>query len=73
MTDIDTDIQTLVTHSAFVRFLQFIETLRDEQIAELHDSPTDKVQQISGRILSYDQILEMCEYKDSLRHINADV
>jgi hypothetical protein len=73
MTDIDTDIKTLATHSAFVRFLQFIETLRDEQIAELHDSPTDKVQQISGRILSYDQILEMCEYKDSLRHINTNV
>lgn len=65
--DIETDIKNLSTHGSFVRFLEFIETLKDEQVAELHDAPTEKVQQISGRILSYDQILEMCEYKESLR------
>jgi hypothetical protein len=32
------------------------------------DIPTEKVQQISGRILSYDQILEMTDYK-SLKHL----
>ena len=25
----------------------------------MHDAPTDKIQQLSGRILSYDQILTM--------------
>ena len=73
MTDIETDISTLKTHSAFVRFLQFVEILKDEQIADLHDAEPHKVQQISGRILSYDQLLEMCDYKDSIRNINAEV
>ena len=73
MTDIETDISTLKTHSAFVRFLQFVEVLKDEQIADLHDAEPHKVQQISGRILSYDQLLEMCYYKDSLRNVNTQV
>lgn len=73
MIDIETDISALKTHSAFVRFLQFVEILRDEQIAELHEAEPHKVQQISGRILSYDQLLEMCDYKDSIRNINAQV
>jgi len=73
MTDIETDISTLKTHSAFVRFLQFVEILKDEQIADLHDAEPHKVQQISGRILSYDQLLEMCDYKDSIRNINSEV
>jgi hypothetical protein len=71
--DIETDINSLVTHGSFVRFLQFIETLKDEQIADLHEAEPHKVQQISGRILSYDQILEMCDYKESLRNINPKV
>jgi|TARA_R100000149_G_C5878449_1_gene142647 hypothetical protein len=73
MIDIETDISALKTHSAFVRFLQFVEILRDEQIAELHEAEPHKVQQISGRILSYDQLLEMCDYKDSIRNINTQV
>lgn len=73
MIDIETDISTLKTHSSFVRFLQFVEVLKDEQIADLHDAEPHKVQQISGRILSYDQLLEMCDYKDSLRNINTEV
>lgn len=73
MTDIETDISALKTHSAFVRFLQFVEVLKDEQIADLHDAEPHKVQQISGRILSYDQLLEMCDYKDSLRNVNTEV
>ena len=60
MTDIETDISTLKTHSAFVRFLQFVEVLKDEQIADLHDAEPHKVQ-------------EMCDYKDSIRNINSQV
>ena len=71
MIDIETDISALKSHSSFVRFLQFVEILKDEQIAELHEAEPHKVQQISGRILSYDQLLEMCDYKDSLRNINT--
>ena len=65
--NIDRDIDTLKTHDTFIRFLYFIDTLREECIADLHNAETEKIQQISGRILSYDQILEMTEYKD-LKH-----
>lgn len=66
--NIDRDIDTLKTHDTFIRFLNFIDTLREECIADLHNAETDKIQQISGRILSYDQILEMTEFKD-LKHL----
>lgn len=66
--NIDRDIDTLKTHDTFIRFLYFIETLRDECISDLHESSTEKIQQISGRILSYDQILEITEFKD-LKHL----
>lgn len=66
--NIDRDIDTLVTHDTFIRFLNFIETLRDECISDLHNANTETVQQISGRILSYDQILEMTNFKE-LKHL----
>lgn len=66
--NIDRDIDTLKTHDTFIRFLFFIENLREECIADLHNSNTEAVQQISGRILSYDQILEMTNFKE-LKHL----
>ena len=66
--NIDRDIDTLKTHDTFIRFLSFVETLRDECIADLHNANTEKIQQISGRILSYDQLLEMTQFKD-LKHL----
>ena len=66
--NINRDIDTLKTHDTFIRFLNFIDTLREECIADLHNAKIDKIQQISGRILSYDQILEMTEFKD-LKHL----
>jgi hypothetical protein len=68
LNNIDKDIDTLKTHDTFIRFLLFIEELRDECIAELHESSSEKIQQISGRILSYDQILEITEYKQ-IKHL----
>jgi hypothetical protein len=68
MPDIDSDIKTLQGYDTFIRFLSFVEILREECVSDLHDAPTEKVQQISGRILSYDQILEMTDYK-SLKHL----
>ncbi len=44
---------------AQTRFIDFVKQMREECIAEMYESPTDKIQQLSGRILSYDQILTM--------------
>jgi len=43
----------------------FVLTMREECIEELHLANSDNIQQISGRLLSYDQILHMVDY-DSL-------
>ena len=56
---IEQDIEHLQRLDQFQRFIELINDLREECIAEMHDAPTDKIQQLSGRILSYDQILTM--------------
>lgn len=59
---IEQDIEHLQRHDSFVRFIDLIKQMREECIAEMHESPTDKIQQLSGRILSYDQIITMASW-----------
>jgi len=61
------DLKALSNHESFARFLVVINELREETISELNNSKSHKVQQISGRILSYDQILQMANYKEVVR------
>ena len=60
---LDEDLKALSQHEHFAHFLQVISELREETIAELHEASTDKMQQLSGRILTYDQILQMCNWR----------
>jgi hypothetical protein len=64
-TNIQADLETLSQYDAFARFMGFVLTMREECIEELHLANSDNIQQISGRLLSYDQILHMVDY-DSL-------
>ena len=57
------DIKTLQSYEAFARFINLIHSLREETISELHEAPSEKMQQISGRIITYDQILQMCDWE----------
>jgi hypothetical protein len=43
--------------------LQVISDLREETIEELHNADSKRIQQISGRILTYDQILQMSDWR----------
>ena len=61
---LERDLQTLGNHEHFARFLQVISDLREETIEELHEATSDNIQQISGRILTYDQILQMCDWRN---------
>jgi hypothetical protein len=55
--------------SQFADFLQSIKDERESCIAALFDAETDKIQQISGQILAYDQILKMSNAESILfRH-----
>jgi hypothetical protein len=61
---LEEDLQTLSQHEHFARFLQVISDLREETIEELHEATSDNIQQISGRILTYDQVLQMCDWRN---------
>ncbi len=61
---LETDLQSLSNHEHFARFLQVISDLREETIEELHNASNEQIQQISGRILTYDQVLQMCDWRN---------
>ena len=61
--NLESDLKVLSKHEHFARFLSVIEDLREETIEELHNATSDNIQQISGRIITYDQILQMCNWK----------
>ena len=68
--NLDRDIETLSNYEHFARFIQLIEHLREECISDLHESSTDQLQQLAGRILSYDQILQMVDWKNLQKWYN---
>ena len=61
--NIEEDLKTLSHHEHFARFIQLINSLREECIADMHEADTDKLQQLSGRIITYDQILQMVDWQ----------
>jgi len=63
MPSLEEDLKALANHEHFARFLQVVSDLREETIQELHEANSDSIQQISGRILTYDQILQMCNWR----------
>jgi len=62
---IEEDIEHLKRHDSFNRLIDFIKLMREECISDMHDVPTDKLQQLSGRILSYDQIIAMSSWAET--------
>ena len=61
---LEEDLQSLGQHEHFARFLNTINDLREESIEDLHKASNEEIQQISGRILTYDQILQMCDWRN---------
>ena len=61
---LEKDLQSLGNHEHFARFLKVVSELREETIEELHNASNEQIQQISGRILTYDQILQMCDWRN---------
>jgi len=60
---IQEDLKALQAHDSFGRFVGMIASLREEVISEMHEAETSKLQQLSGRILTYDQILQMSDWQ----------
>jgi|TARA_E500000318_G_scaffold110292_2_gene125318 hypothetical protein len=61
--NIQDDIKKLQEYESFARFIKMIHDLREETIEEMHEAPTDRLQQLSGRIITYDQIIQMSDWR----------
>lgn len=59
--DLTTALKRLSVHKEFAFFLANIKQLREEAIGDLFNAPDGKIQQISGQILAYDQMLKMTD------------
>tara|TARA_R100000234_G_C4994897_1_gene177358 strand:- start:19 stop:237 length:219 start_codon:yes stop_codon:yes gene_type:complete len=62
--NIQDDIKTLYNYEAFARFMKMVHQLREETIEELHEATSDNIQQISGRIITYDQLLQLVNWEE---------
>ena len=62
--NIEEDLKMLSHHENFARFIQLINFFREECIVDMHESDTDKLQQLSGRIIAYDQIIQMSDWNN---------
>ena len=60
------DIKALSNYEAFARFIQSVESAREECISDLNSSNVEQVQQLAGRILAYDDLMKMANW-ESLR------
>ena len=66
---LEQDINALRQHESFARFVETIYNLREETISELHKAGTERIQQLSGQILTYDQILQIAGWNEmQLKH-----
>ena len=61
--NIQDDLKGLQQYESFGRFINLIHQLREETIQEMHEAPTERLQQLSGRVISYDQILQMSDWE----------
>lgn len=64
---IQDDIKTLHNYEAFARFIKLIHNLREEAIEELHEASIETIQQVSGRIITYDQVLQLVNWEELVK------
>lgn len=56
-------LERLHNSEDFLAFLAELDTTREAWIAALHDASTERIQQVSGRILALDEILTLSDYE----------
>ena len=56
-------LKVLQHNEHFAVFVSVIHALREESIAELHKADYESMQQIYGKILTYDQLLQMTDWQ----------
>jgi hypothetical protein len=56
-------VERLHNSKDFYLFLKEVHEGREFWVRQLHDIPTERLQQISGRILALDEVLDVGQYK----------
>jgi hypothetical protein len=69
MNQTEDDIEFLSKYEQFARFIQSIEWAKEAAINDMVDAPTEKLQQISGKIIQCDDILKLANF-NKLRRIH---
>jgi hypothetical protein len=71
---LEKDIAFLSSYSQFANLLRSVKESREAYIRALHQADTNTIQQISGRILAIDEMLDLCNAEQViLRHKDAPV
>jgi len=61
--DLSKSLEALSNHESFAHFIFTIHSLREESIAELYKADYENLHQVSGKILAYDQLLQLADYE----------
>tara|TARA_R110000772_G_scaffold264155_1_gene384514 strand:+ start:493 stop:708 length:216 start_codon:yes stop_codon:yes gene_type:complete len=61
------NLNMLHNHEAFAELVEEIARIREECISEMHSADIEKLSQISGRILAYDEITSLCGWESLKR------
>jgi|TARA_R100000479_G_C6258948_1_gene155153 hypothetical protein len=67
---LEESVNTLKHHESFGAFINNVHQLREEAIGELNAAPTEQVQQLSGKILAYDEVLRMANFEEIRRRFS---
>ena len=67
---LEESVNTLKHHESFGAFINNVHQMREEAINELNSAPTEQIQQISGKILAYDEVLRMSNYEEIKRRFS---
>ena len=65
--DLESALKALAHHESFALFIFTIRSIREEAITEMQGASTDEIQQISGKILALDDILQMVNMEELQR------
>ena len=57
------DIEILKQHEAFASFVRQIVQMREDCIKDLSRADIDIIQQTSGKVLAFDEIIELCDWE----------
>jgi hypothetical protein len=57
-------LERLHNNEDFLKFLEYIYGIREWCISQMHDVPTERLQQLSGRILAAEEILGVAKWQE---------